>query len=127
LQCTEQARRFDAAPQNAVAANQQHMFDRSGASADVAAPSSSVAESPASPVPVLFLKGKLVKVDCANSGATLTIAAGRVNWTFSVAERKKLLLIGTDSFACDWHNVPVAVNYRKTGENQGNLLSLEVQ
>jgi hypothetical protein len=39
----------------------------------------------------------------------------------------KAVVIGADQISCDWKNQKVAVNYRQTGEGQGDIISLEVQ
>jgi len=36
-------------------------------------------------------------------------------------------VIGADTFSCDWKDQKVAVNYRQTGEGEGDLISLELQ
>ena len=76
-----------------------------------------------------FLKGRIVKVACsANTGATITFAAATgKTWTMKTKDRDKLVLIGADKFSCGWSNVRVAVNYKPSGANTGDLVSLEVQ
>ena len=39
----------------------------------------------------------------------------------------KLIVMGADSLSCSWINKKVAVNYRKTGENEGKLATLELE
>ena len=79
------------------------------------------------PVPVLdFANGKLVAVDCSDAnGATLTIVIGKKPWKLRTANRNKLILINADAFSCDWRDRSVAVNYRKTGDEEGSLVTLE--
>jgi Flp pilus assembly protein TadD len=78
--------------------------------------------------PVLFMKGVLVSVDCsAAPAATLNITSGGKKWKMLAAQSKKLVLIGTDEFSCSWSNRKVSVNYRKSGDDQGNLVSLEFE
>jgi len=36
-------------------------------------------------------------------------------------------LIGADTFSCAWANQKIAVNYRATSEDGGEVVSLEVQ
>ncbi len=76
-----------------------------------------------------FMKGRVVKVDCASgNGATITLAAASgKTWTLKTRDRNKLVLIGADKFSCGWSNVRVAVNYKASGANSGDLVSLEVQ
>lgn len=83
---------------------------------------------PASNDPVLFMKGVLISVDCsAEPAATLTIASGGKKWKMLAPQSKKLILIGADEFSCSWKNRKVSANYRKTGTDQGNLVSLEFE
>jgi len=78
--------------------------------------------------PVLFMKGVLVSVDCsAAPAATLTISSGGKKWKMLAPQSKKLILIGADDFSCSWTNRKVSVNYRKSGNDQGNLVSLEFE
>jgi Flp pilus assembly protein TadD len=78
--------------------------------------------------PVLFMKGVLVSVDCsAAPAATLTVSSGGKKWKMLAPQSKKLILIGADDFSCSWTNRKVSVNYRKSGSDQGNLVSLEFE
>ena len=43
------------------------------------------------------------------------------------ANYKSLLVIGEDSFSCDWKDRLVSVNYRAAGKHEGELVSLEVR
>jgi hypothetical protein len=83
---------------------------------------------PASNDPVLFMKGVLVSVDCsAAPAATLTISSGGKKWKMLAPQSKKLILIGAEEFSCSWTNRKVSANYRKSGGEQGNLVSLEFE
>jgi tetratricopeptide (TPR) repeat protein len=83
---------------------------------------------PASNDPVLFMKGVLVSVDCsAAPAATLTISSGGKKWKMLAPQSKKLVLIGVDEFSCSWTNRKVSVNYRKSGDDRGNLVSMELE
>jgi len=83
---------------------------------------------PASNDPVLFMKGVLVSVDCsAAPAATLTISSGGKKWKMLAPQSKKLVLIGADEFSCSWTNRKVSVNYRRSGDDQGNLVSMELE
>jgi tetratricopeptide (TPR) repeat protein len=78
--------------------------------------------------PVQFLKGKLVSVDCGQSRvAVLTILVGTKTLKLHIADYKSLTLVGADEFSCDWRNRAVAVNYKASGQTNGDLVSLEVQ
>jgi tetratricopeptide (TPR) repeat protein len=77
---------------------------------------------------VTFLKGRIVNVDCSHAPtALLKVAAGKRTLQLRTDDYKNLLLIGADSFSCDWKNVPVAANYKAGGKADGDLVSLEVQ
>lgn len=74
-----------------------------------------------------YVKGTLLSVQCPDEkNATLTVSAGKKRWTFKIADRSKALLIGVDNFQCSWKDVPVSINYRASGMNEGDLVSLEV-
>jgi Flp pilus assembly protein TadD len=78
--------------------------------------------------PVLFMKGILVSVDCSSApSATLTISSGGKKWKMLAPEARKLIVMGADELSCSWTNRKVSVNYRKSGENQGSLVSLELE
>src|SRR5260370_5120532 len=82
--------------------------------------------------PIRFLKGTLVNVECArDSSALLHVAVhtstGQKVWSMSIADRDKLVLVGTDSFSCEWNGQKVAVNYREASSDKGDLVSLEIQ
>jgi Flp pilus assembly protein TadD len=83
---------------------------------------------PVSNDPVLFMKGVLVSVDCSSApAAMLTILSGGKKWKMLAPQSKKLVLIGADEFSCSWTNRKVSVNYRKSGTDQGNLVSMEFE
>lgn len=84
---------------------------------------------PPGPVPqVIFMHGTLVSVDCSSApAATLTISAGGKQWKMLAPQAKKLVLMGADEFSCSWKNRKVAVNYRKSGNDTGTLVSLELE
>jgi hypothetical protein len=44
-----------------------------------------------------------------------------------VPDTKHVLLIGTDVFSCAWKKQRVAVNYRKTADTAGTVISIEAQ
>ncbi|MFZ0814575.1 MAG: tetratricopeptide repeat protein [Candidatus Sulfotelmatobacter sp.] len=78
--------------------------------------------------PVKFLSGTLTHVDCSKSPlASLTLVVGAKTWKMNVADRNHLILIGADTFSCDWSKKKVAVNYRGTSEGEGSVVSLEIQ
>jgi tetratricopeptide (TPR) repeat protein len=97
--------------------------------------SSSADESPAAPVEAApdlrkaqYLKGRVLSVDCSQPpAAVLRVAAGAKTLRLRTEDFKTLLLVGADSFSCDWKNVPVAVNYKAGGKANGDLVSLEIQ
>ena len=78
--------------------------------------------------PVNFLKGRLTAVDCsAPASALLTLISGTKTWKLKVPDRAHVVVIGADNFSCGWNNQAVAVNYRATGETNGDVVSIEVQ
>jgi len=78
--------------------------------------------------PAKFLQGRLVGVDCSQSpAAVLTVSSGAVVLKLRTADYKSLLLIGADTFSCDWNNRSVSVNYKPGGLSDGDLLSVEVR
>jgi Flp pilus assembly protein TadD len=75
-----------------------------------------------------FAKGKLVNVDCGSApAATLDVAFGGKTLRLHVADIKHVLVIGADAFSCAWVNQKVAVNYRETDQDAGEVVSIEVQ
>lgn len=75
-----------------------------------------------------FIKGRLVAVDCSKPpAAILTVAAGGASLKLRAADYKSLLLIGADDFSCDWRDRQVTVNYKPSGTEDGDLVSLEVR
>ena len=78
--------------------------------------------------PTQFAKGVLVSVDCAKAPlAFVVVNTGVKSMKLRATDYKSLLVIGEDSFSCDWKNRKVAVNYRAGGAADGDLISLEVQ
>lgn len=74
------------------------------------------------------LKGKIVVSDCSHAPqALITVISGMTTYTMHVADFKTLLVIGEDQFSCEWKNRPVSVNYRTTGKNMGEVVSIEVR
>ncbi len=88
---------------------------------------------PAEPKPdtrrVIFLKAKLVSVDCSHPpAAVLTVApAAKRALKLRTEDFKSLTLVGADQFSCGWKNMPVSVNYKAGGKSDGDLVSLEVE
>ena len=78
--------------------------------------------------PVLYMKGTLVSVDCSQApAAVLTVSSGGKAWKMLAPDAKKLIVIGAPEFSCSWSNRKISVNYRKTGENEGQLVTVELQ
>jgi hypothetical protein len=78
--------------------------------------------------PSKFLQGKLVDVDCSQSpAAVLTVNAGGETLKLRTPDYKSLLLIGADTFSCEWSNRNVSVNYKPGGSADGDLMSVEVR
>ncbi len=79
------------------------------------------------PRPLQFLKGKLVKVECAKSSAVLSVNVNGKLWHLHVADVESVVLVGVDKFACDWRDRSVFVNYRLKAALQGDVSSLELE
>jgi len=78
--------------------------------------------------PAKFLQGRLVGVDCSQSpAAVLTVTSGGSVLKLRTPDYKSLLLIGADTFSCDWNNRSVSVNYKPGGLSDGDLVSVEVR
>ncbi|MFZ1167269.1 MAG: hypothetical protein WA722_09760 [Candidatus Sulfotelmatobacter sp.] len=78
--------------------------------------------------PTKFIQGTLVDVDCSQSpAAVLTVSSGSAVLKLRTADYKSLLLIGADTFSCEWNNRSVSVNYKSRGMSDGDLVSLEVR
>jgi len=66
------------------------------------------------PMPVHFVKGKLLSVDCSGSPqAVLTMSAGAKSLKLHVRDSGHVIVIGADQLSCDWKNKSLAVNYRE--------------
>ena len=78
--------------------------------------------------PAKFLQGRLVDVDCSQSpAAVLTVNSGSTTLKLRTSDYKSLLLIGADTFSCDWTNRAISVNYKPGGTADGDLMSVEVR
>lgn len=93
-------------------------------------------DTPAGPVtasasaggPPRFIKGKLMAIDCsAPPSALLTLVAGTRSVKLHVRDSSHVIVIGADNFSCGWKDQKVAVNYRETGADAGDVISIEVQ
>ncbi|HTW32593.1 MAG TPA: hypothetical protein VMD76_13005, partial [Candidatus Sulfotelmatobacter sp.] len=83
---------------------------------------------PADQRPTKFVKGELVSVDCSKPPvATLTVTSDAGPLKLRTADYRALLLIGADSFSCDWRDRHVTVNYKPGGGTDGDLVSLEIR
>lgn len=83
---------------------------------------------PGSTGPVLFLKGKIVSSDCAKSPeAAITVLSGMTTYKMHASDYKSLVVVGADEFSCEWTNRPVSVNYRATGKQSGEVVSIELR
>ena len=67
-------------------------------------------------------------VDCSQSpAAVLTVNSGSTTLKLRTSDYKSLLLIGADTFSCDWTNRAISVNYKPGGTADGDLMSVEVR
>jgi len=101
----------------------------SGGSTEGKVLTSSESTQPTPPqVPLKFLRGTILSVDCSSPpAAMLTVIAGAKRWKMQVADSKHALVIGAGEFSCSWNQQKVAVNYRETGDAAGSVVSIEVQ
>ena len=77
---------------------------------------------------VLFLRGKLLRVDCSSApSATVSVLSGAKTWRLRAEDYHSLLLLGANEFSCEWTNLSVMVNYKAGGKGDGDLVSLEVR
>jgi tetratricopeptide (TPR) repeat protein len=115
---------------NVVVSNAVHVEGNRSDGADQRAPAGKeVTVTPrAANTPAQFAKGKLVSVDCsATPAAVLIMTSGTKTLKLHVRDSKHVIVIGADAFSCAWANQKVAVNYRATGEAEGEVVSVEVQ
>ena len=76
----------------------------------------------------MLFRSRLVSVDCSQApAAVLSVSSGPAVLKLRTADYKSLLLIGADTFSCDWRNRAVSVNYKPGGIADGDLLSVEVR
>ncbi len=77
---------------------------------------------------VEYLKGQIVRVECsASPGATLVVSSSGQTWKMMVADRENTVLLGAERFDCGWHNMQVAINFKRGGKFEGEIVSLEVK
>ena len=106
----------------------QHVVARPADRSDSSVDSEPAPSAPVGPTRVLFVKGTLLSVDCsAPPAAVLTVSGGKNTWKLRVANTVKLVLIGADKFSCDWSHKKVALNISPTSDDEGTVISLEVQ
>jgi tetratricopeptide (TPR) repeat protein len=73
-----------------------------------------------------YMKGRIVGVECgAAPQAILRVSSAGRTWQMHVADRNTIVLIGVDHFDCTWHDTPASINYKRSGNLQGELVSLE--
>jgi len=74
-----------------------------------------------------FLKGRIVSVECASEpGAILNVISSGHTWKIHAVDRATAVLIGAEHFDCGWQDASVSVNYKLSGNFQGELVSLEI-
>lgn len=72
------------------------------------------------------MKGRIVGVECSStSEATLKVESAGHRWRLHVADRNNAVLIGVEHFDCGWSGLAVSINYKRAGNFQGELISLE--
>jgi tetratricopeptide (TPR) repeat protein len=76
----------------------------------------------------LYTYGLLESVDCSQDPvAILHVRKGAELIKLRTKNYKDLLLMGADSFSCDWRNRKVLVNYKPGGKADGDLVTLELE
>ncbi|HUE51573.1 MAG TPA: tetratricopeptide repeat protein [Terriglobales bacterium] len=91
--------------------------------AGASVPAAEITQSPAE-----FIRGKLEAVDCsASPEAVLTVVSGAKTLKLHARDDALVIVIGADKFSCEWTNQKVAVNYRETAEDCGEIISIELQ
>jgi len=120
----EQTKTFEARLENHAAQNAQPL--RQPADHEMAQPAPGPVQGSAAAV--RFLKGKLVSVDCsATPQALLTVAAGAKSVKLHIRDSAHVILMGADTFSCDWKGKSIAVNYRERPDGDGEVVSVEIQ
>ncbi len=77
--------------------------------------------------PVKYVKGRIVRVDCAKSPeAILTVLAAGHTLKLHTFDYKSVAVVGTDQFSCDWRNQQAAINYKASGATGGDIVSVEI-
>lgn len=75
-----------------------------------------------------FVKGRLMLVDCSKPpAAVLMVRSDAGTLQLRAADYRSLLLIGADSFSCEWRDRPVTANYKPGAGLEGDLISLEMR
>jgi len=96
-----------------------------------AVPSRSASEPeapPAKPTPIAFVRGVLKAVDCTQPpAAVLTVVSASKTWKMRMPDTEHTVLLGATKFSCAWTARKVSVNYRSSGQNEGTVVSLELE
>lgn len=86
-------------------------------------------DAPPDKRPILFAKGRIVKVDCSQDpAAVLTFVTGNRTLRLHASDHSKVIVMGEGKFSCRWEDVRAQANYKagaKAGE--GDLVTIEVQ
>lgn len=78
--------------------------------------------------PMLFVKGKLVAVDCSTAPqAALTVTSGTKSFKLHIRDSAHMVLIGEHQFSCAWKNRNVVVSYHERADGEGEVFSVEMQ
>jgi Flp pilus assembly protein TadD len=73
------------------------------------------------------LKGKIVSIECSAEGnAVLHVAASGHQWTFKAPNYANTVLIGPARFDCGWRDVNASINYKASGTQEGDIVTLEI-
>jgi len=119
--------KYGVRPQKPSETNTAAASENTDEDADAAQPKPAPPK-PGTTGPVENLKGKIVKSDCSKPPDVLiTIISGMTTYTMHAPDSKSVLTIGEDQFSCEWKNRPVSLNYRATGKNTGEVVSIELR
>lgn len=111
-----------------VRPTQSQELENSPSTAEGAGPIEPAPAPPKNVVPIKSVQGTITAVDCsAAPSAALTVVSAAKTWKMTVADTNHMLLFGAQKFSCSWNKQKVFVNYRETGDGQGNVVTLEIQ
>jgi hypothetical protein len=74
-----------------------------------------------------YLKGTIVSTECGDDrSATLRVSSAGRPWSMRVADRRNVLLVNRQEFSCTWKNLRTNINYKSSGPQSGDVVSIEI-